>query len=240
MIAVSHADFDTAAPAASSSQVNALVEQHLSLARRIAAHLFANRHVAEHSFDDFHQYALVGLVEAARRYDACTGVPFEAFAAARVRGAVLNGVRSLSEKQEQVTMRARLARERAQSLRERDEGAPPQPDTFESLVGRTIGLAIGYMLEDSGMYCDGEPVALESGYERVELQQLAQRVQRCLLLLPERMQRLLRGHYLQGELFETIAAEFGVTKGRVSQMHRQAIESLRQLCAEQGMRNIRL
>jgi RNA polymerase sigma factor for flagellar operon FliA len=240
MISVSYADIDAAAPAESSSRVDALVEQHLTLARRIAAHLFANRHVAEHSFDDFHQYALVGLVEAAHRYDASSGVPFEAYAVARVRGAVLNGVRSLSEQQEQVTMRARLARERAESLRGHGDEQPLAPDTFESLVGRTIGLAIGYMLEDSSMYCDGEPAAPESGYERVELQQLAQRVQRCLALLPERLQRLLRGHYLQGELFETIATEFGVSKGRVSQMHRQAIEQLRQLCAEHGMRNIRL
>jgi RNA polymerase sigma factor FliA len=225
--------------AAGAADVDALIEGHMAMARRIAASLYARRHVQDHAFEDFHQFALIGLVESARRYDASSGVPFEAYAATRVRGAVLNGVRSLSEQQEQISMRARLARERAESLRGRDEDSPPA-DAFEALVARTIGSAIGYMLQDSGMYCEGELAAPDSGYERMELQQLAQRVQHCLALLPPRQQRLLRGHYLQGELFETIAAEFGLSKGRVSQLHRQAIEQLRKLCADDGMRDIRL
>jgi len=222
--------------------VDELVEMHMPLARRIAATLFANRHVREHSFDDFHQFALIGLVESAQRYDAATGVPFEAYAAARVRGAVLNGVRSLSEQQEQISLRARLARERAESLRGADEhGAPIEPmDPFEALVAQTVGLAIGHMLQDSGMYCSGEPGSAEGGYERLELRQLAERMLQCLELLPERERRLLRGHYLQGERLDGIAEAFGITKGRASQLHRQAIEHLRRLCSEHGMRDIRI
>ncbi len=215
-----------------------LVRQHLPLARRIAATLFANRHVREHAFEDFHQFALVGLVESAQRYDPSTGVPFEAYAAARVRGAVLDGVRSLSEQQEQVTLRARLARERAESLRLAAAESPMDP--FEALVAQTVGLAIGHMLQDSGMYCAGETASAEAGYERVELRQLAERVLQCLELLPERERQLLRGHYLQGERLDRMAEDFGITKGRASQLHRQALEHLRRLCGEHGMRDIRI
>ncbi len=217
---------------------DALVQAHMALARRIAAALFANRHVATHAFEDFHQFALLGLVEAAQRFDASLGVPFEAYAAPRVRGAVLDGVRSLTEQQEQIALRARLARERAESLR---AGGDEEPgDLFEALVAQTVGLAIGHLLQDSGMYSSGEAAAPEAGYQRFELQQLSQRVIECLQLLPEREGRLLRGHYLNGEPLETIATHFGVTKGRASQLHRQAIERLRALCAEHGMRDLRL
>jgi RNA polymerase sigma factor for flagellar operon FliA len=234
---------NAAAPLQPTGVDHALVEAHTSLARRIAAALYANRHVATHAFEDFHQFALLGLVEAAQRFDASLGVPFEAYAAPRVRGAVLNGVRSLTEQQEQIALRARLARQRTESLRAGRDAEPlaSEPDDlFADLVTQTVGLAIGHLLQDSGMYCDGEGAAPEAGYQRFELRQLSQRVIQCLQLLPEREGRLLRGHYLNGEPLETIAAQFAVTKGRVSQLHRQAIERLRVLCAEHGLRGIRL
>jgi RNA polymerase sigma factor for flagellar operon FliA len=71
----------------------AIAEQHLELVRRIAGQLRRGRHV---DFDDLVSWGIVGLLEAAERYDDRRGAGFATFAGHRVRGAMLDGLRRMS------------------------------------------------------------------------------------------------------------------------------------------------
>lgn len=79
---------------------NRLIEHYLPLARTIAATLYARRAAPRRGggrLMDYMQLATLGLIESADRFDAGRGMPFEAYAAPRLRGAVLNALEALSE-----------------------------------------------------------------------------------------------------------------------------------------------
>src|SRR5262245_16958755 len=96
---------------------NQLIERHLPFCRRIAAGLYAKRGVIEAEFADYLQVATLGMIEAIDNYDVDRGVPFEAFAIHRVRGAVLSSLESMSEKYQQANLQKRLRHESFQSLK---------------------------------------------------------------------------------------------------------------------------
>jgi len=73
----------------------ALVMAHLAMVKRIALHLKA-RLPPFMELDELVQVGMIGLLEAARAYDADKGIDFENFAHSRVRGAILDEVRRLS------------------------------------------------------------------------------------------------------------------------------------------------
>src|SRR5262245_15509686 len=66
------------------------VLRYMDMAHRIAAHLFRRRVGNAVAFDDYLQYARVGLLEAIDRYDPAREASFATFAGYRIRGAVLN------------------------------------------------------------------------------------------------------------------------------------------------------
>jgi len=70
--------------------------------------------------------------------------------------------------------------------------------------------------------------------------QLRRAVRALLPSLPERERELIRLHYEEQVEFQQIAAEWGVTKGRVSQLHAQALKRMRELLARRPRLDRRL
>lgn len=214
------------------SGTNALAREqiiacHLQFARMLAGKLYAKRTYAELEFADYLQYASIGLMEAVDRFDADRGVKFETFAAPRITGAILNGIESLSEKQEQVSARRRIISDRVESMKGKLPGTKDPNALFGYLAELAIGLAVGFALDDSGMYQADDPAYPDNTYQRVELKQLHQRVMALLELLPANERRVITYHYLQRLAFEEIARMLGLTKGRISQIHKDALNRLR-------------
>lgn len=199
--------------------------------------LYAQRGSSRIEFDDYLQFARIGLLEAFDRYDPEGGAQFRTFASKRIRGAVLDGVEKFSDYQQQMAVRKRLVADRASSLA--GNSAAPEtrvdssdgkvPDVFSRLAEVGVGLAIGMMLEGTGMFQGGDPPAVQnSGYQAAELKQTMSQLSRVLAKIESANERLvLRLHYQQGFTFEAIAREMGLTKGRVSQIHKSAIENMR-------------
>lgn len=216
---------------------HALLDKHLPYARVVAAMLYAQRGSSRIEFDDYLQFARIGLLEAFDRYDPEGGAQFRTFASKRIRGAVLDGVEKFSDYQQQMAVRKRLVADRTSSLA--GNSAAPEtrldssdgkvPDVFSRLAEVGVGLAIGMMLEGTGMFQGGDPPAVQnSGYQAAELKQTMSQLSRVLAKIESANERLvLRLHYQQGFTFEAIAREMGLTKGRVSQIHKSAIENMR-------------
>ena len=211
-----------------------LVSHYSRFTRILAAHAFSNRFSTELEFDDYLQFAMLGLLEAVDRFDSTRGVPFEAYASRRINGAVLSGVETLSEKQAQISARSQARKDRARSLAaDAAPGTSAPADPLQRLADIAVGLALGVMLEGATVYVSGDPTdSSHTPYDRVEIAQLRARLRRLVDQLPEQERRVLHHHYYQQVPFEEIARTACLTKGRISQIHHSALRRLRQLSAD--------
>ncbi len=207
-----------------------MVDAYTPFVRRLAAKCYARRVSNELEFADFMQFGMVGLLEAMQRFSPERGARFESFAAPRVEGAILSGAQTLSEFQQQVMTRKEVVRERSRSL-----AAPrTEPDgrgALERLADLAIGLALGYALEDAGIYADNERTMPDNAYQRLEMTQLSDKLAVLMKQLPSKEYTVLYRHYFQQLKFEDIAQQLGLTKGRVSQIHHAGLKHLRELNA---------
>lgn len=203
-----------------------LITHYMSFANMLAASFYAKRQIDEVEFDEFRQYALVGLVESIDRYDPSSNASFKTYASHRIKGAILNGIEKHCEKQQQISMRSRLRKERVQTMLHDASG--PESMTFDDLVEAAIGLAIGYMLEDSGMYQTEEAISDHNIYRSRELSDLVRVMKELVATLPEQEQTVIRSHYYQQIRFEQIAENMQLTKGRISQIHHRALRMLQE------------
>jgi len=226
-----------------------LVVHYLPYARMMAAMLYGKRTHDDIEFADYLQFARVGLLEAVDRYDPAHGAQFKTFAAKRVQGAILNGLAHFTEKNQQISLQMRLRQERVQAAKEAAAatvGAPAQdpPSTprnadqlFRYLAEVGIGLALGFMLEDTGMIDASTQDVVEAAapspevsyFRKSELDHLRITLKSLVDQLSEQQRTVIRHHYLQEVPFDEIAAMMKVTRGRVSQLHRQALLRLREL-----------
>lgn len=185
---------------------------------------------AELEFADLVQLGMVGLLEAIDRYTPARGVRFETFATYRVEGAILNGLPAYSELQSQLEFRRHRAVERSRSIRASEGASQPGTSAMERLAELAVGLAIGFALEDSGMYQVDEAASFpDNAYTRIELRQLKTRLATLVRELPAAERRVIERHYLQQIPFDEIALSVGLTKGRISQLHRTGLLMLREL-----------
>lgn len=224
-----------------------LVLHHLPYARMMAATLYGRRTHDDVEFDDYLQLARVGLLEAVERFDPEQGVQFKTFASKRVHGAMLNGLVRLTEKNQQISVGMRLRQERMEATKQAareaaNEGtngasaAPRSPDKlFRYLAEVGVGLALGVLLEGTGMV-DTEPFVEShapspevSYFRKTEMRRLCTLLRGLVGRLPEQHRRVIGYHYVQEIPFDEIAATMGVTRGRISQLHRQGLLKLREL-----------
>lgn len=205
------------------------------------ARALARRHARRHDLaadmrDDLEQLAYRGLLEAIDRYDPRRGAPFLGFAKARILGSMIDGLGSLDERSAQLRFKRRLERERLASLAPA-EGAQhgEKGSATGQLSDLVTELALALMLDMEERAAPGDLAGRpENGFDS-----LAWRETRALLYqrveqLPEPERSIVRHHYQHDLLFAQIAAMLGLSRGRVSQLHKAALTRLRK-----AMRSIR-
>ncbi|MCO4855921.1 sigma-70 family RNA polymerase sigma factor [Herbaspirillum sp. WGmk3] len=207
-----------------------LVEHYLPYARIVAASYYRRRFHDEIEFAEYLQFASVGLLESIDRYDPGLGAGFKTFAARRMHGAILNGLELVTEKQQQISVRKKLQAERQESLKssEKKQGKDTTDTLFRELADVGIGLALAYLLDGTGMIEGSTELDERHGYyQHVELKQLRLRVRALVDDLSEQERTVVHCHYMQEMPFIDIAAMLGLSKGRIAQIHKQALERLR-------------
>ena len=224
---------------------NRLIEHYLPLCRTIAAMAYGRRGGLQVEFVDYMQCATLGMIDAVQRFDPDQGVSFASFATIRIRCAILNKLDSLSEHYTQLSLRKRMEKERVESLSPRPEpGASRRRkgDLLGALAELTIGLALSHLLEGSGMLNspDENPSYRQEFYEAEELRQLRSRLSNLVRALPEQERLVITYHYYHGLDFAEVARLFDLTRGRISQIHRQALQLIREAHGGVGRFNTRL
>ena len=213
----------------------ALIKIHLPFARMMAAKIFAKRMDEDIAFDDYHQFARVGLLESIEQFDPDFGVKFESFAEHRIRGAILSALEYQTEKQQQISLskRVRLKQE-DKSTRELSQFAASFKDEraaiFETLTQESLGHAIAWILENTGCVVHHEQEQHDFPYYRnVELKQLRSRMQTCIEQLTANEQKVIRYYFFQEVPLAEIAELSSLSKGRISQIKCNALNKLRRI-----------
>lgn len=221
--------------AGSAAARDRLFEYHLPYARALARREYRGRRGADIDPDDLFQLACAGLLEAMDRFDPALGVPFRGFATRRIKGSMIDGIAKMNEVREQLSHRGRVKRERLRSLAAEDAGTLDSGEAMEALVDMAVGLALGFMLEGTGLYHDQEePSTQVTAYDSLAWKEIVDRLVAELARLPERDRQILRLHYMEDVNFDQIAALLGLSKGRISQLHKAALMLLRKRVSGAG------
>jgi RNA polymerase sigma factor for flagellar operon FliA len=210
-----------------------LFTRHLDFAMRLAKRHYLDRRSGDIELADLRQLASAGLLEAIDHFDPDRGVPFRGYARRRIAGSILDGISHMSELREQLSFQKRARRERVKSLVSGEMSASSVMDALGALVDIAAGLAIGFMIEgatgdDGAVEIDPAP----SAYESLEWKQTLKGLMAEIDALPEKEQFIVREHYLSGLAFDQIGQALGLSKGRISQLHRAAIGRLRDRLAK--------
>ena len=224
--------------------VSELVERHLPLVKHVVFQVAVHfpRHVER---EELATAGALGLGEAARRYDGSRGVPFERFAAPRIRGAILDSVRAADWAPRSVRNLARKLEAAEQRLAGK-LGRVPTLDEMADELGvtraelnrlqdklfRSVVLALEHEVTDDveedltlvDVLRDHN--ALEP-LEEMEKRELHAFLRDAVSLLPERQRLVIVGYFLEERTSQDLAEFLGVTESRISQLRSEALETLK-------------
>ena len=232
--------------------VDQLVADGLPLVRAVVGSM-ASHYPSHCDRDELVAAGTFGLVEAARRYDPSKGVPFDRWAALRIRGAVVDAVRAVDFAPRALRSSARDLAAVREAL-ERELGRTPTSEQVAERMGlpltdlvqlegrlhRSTVLSLDAPTRDHEGDTTLAAAVLDPGADPLEELERRERdsyVQDALRSLPERLRVVLVGYFLEGRTSAELAAALGVTESRVSQMRTEALTLVREaLAAEYGER----
>ena len=204
------------------------------LARRLPAHV---------EIDDLISSGVIGLMEAAERFDPKRVDRFEAFAEYRIRGAMLDDLRARDTLSRDMR---RLSNELREATRKLESQLGRTPDQQE--LAQTLGVQVEELyarqqklsgssvvgIDDAGpdflerTSDDTSPDPFEMTSHRETLARLVDGIDD----LPEKMQQVLSLYYCENLNLKEIGEVLGVTESRVCQIHGEATRRLRESLSE--------
>lgn len=224
-------------------EVAVLVEQGIDVVPKVVASLAVHfpRHIDR---AELVRAGMVGLVEAAHRFDASRGIPFERFAASRIRGAVLDALRA----DDWVPRSLRVAARRVELVESSLTFRYGRKPTLVELAAES-GTSLERVVEvkalrersmfsplDSPTSSDrSSPRAIESALaadqldavDVLERSELLGYLRDAIHELPERQRQIILGQFLEGRSSDELARQLGVTRSRISQLRTVALHELR-------------
>jgi len=213
---------------------NALIRDHADAARRIALRM-ARRCPDWIQRDDIVSAGMLGLIEAADRYDDKRQEPFLAFAEHRIRGAVLDELRRGDIMPRRVRQ---LARKVSAAIRELEkDGETPTDQRISDALGVTLEVYRAGLSElvhvEIGPIDGGEAQHLASTSVAPDIEAghrlTLARVREALAHLEQRDVTILGLHYVEDLTYQEIADTLRITPSRVCQLLWRAVERLRDI-----------
>ncbi|HYC42167.1 MAG TPA: RNA polymerase sigma factor FliA [Noviherbaspirillum sp.] len=231
------------------SDKNQLLEEHAPLVKKLA-HQMKAKLPPSVEVDDLIQAGMIGLLDAVSRYEENHGAQFETYAVQRIRGAMLDELRSsdwlprsirqnmrkievamnkLQQKLGRAPLEAEIAKELKLSLDEYqemlNEGSGHQLVYYEDFHDKDEGehFLDRYCIDEQS---DPLKALMNTGFREAVI--------RSIEALPER-EKILMGLYYEQEMnLKEIGAVMGVSESRVCQLHSQAIARMRSKLREQA------
>jgi RNA polymerase sigma factor for flagellar operon FliA len=240
---------NSVAGSGAASRAEELVERHASLVKRIAHHLLA-RLPAHIELADLIQSGMIGLLEAAQKYDAGKGASFETYAGIRIRGAMLDEVRrgdwaprSVHRNARRIAAAIRIIELRTfRPATDADIAAELDVsiDDFHVMLRDSVGCRL-FSFDDLSID-DETGEAQEPNYadvhpgpaDHIQGEDFKRRVMAAIRELPEREQLVLSLYYDEELNLKEIGEILGVSESRISQIHTQATLRIRARLESEG------
>jgi len=219
-----------------------------SLARRVASSM-------PHSIElkDLVQDGMIGLIDAACRFDEARGIKFETFAERRVRGAMIDALRR--DAWPRGVRRQRRELEAAREQLRKELGSEPsladlaaRLGSDETRLGRTIvrihtiestsPLSSSDKTDNSSVpaaLMPSEPTPPDRAFEQ---QEVRDRIRAAIVTLPPRERKVIGLYYYGDATMKQIGAEIGVNESRVSQLHARAVQRLKKALGAEASQDL--
>ena len=217
---------------------------HAQLVKRIAFHLHS-RLPPSVQVEDLIQAGMIGLLEAMSNYDAAQGASFETYAGIRIRGAMLDEIRSGDWTPRAVRRQSRTLAQAVKTVEDRKQGEATDfeiaeelgvtIDEYHRMVGNAVTSKI-FSLEDDSVpndYCESFAGPDEANPDSVFANQaFRDAIVEAISELPER-ERLVMALYYDEELtLKEVGAVLELSESRVCQIHGQALVRIRARLSE--------
>jgi RNA polymerase sigma factor for flagellar operon FliA len=228
-----------------------LLLEHLPIVRFLARRI--HERLPQHvDIEDLYSAGVVGLMDAFAKFDPAKKVQFRSYAQFRIRGAILDSLRTLDWSPRELRRKGRAVEEAIRALTSRLGHAPNESeiaaemgmslDEYQQLLGDLKGLEIGTLHlernEDSGeeelAYVPGRPD--EDPLFRCLRGEMEERLTGAIQELPERERLVMTLYYFEEMTMREIGMALGVVESRVSQIHASAVLHLRSALSDLSSR----
>lgn len=207
-----------------SAERHKLFDFYAEWAKAVALQYFARYRVDGAETDDYIHYASIGLLEAIDRFDPAAGRYFKPYAKFRIKGAILANIVGYSEKAQCLSWKYDKIQQRLALGGDKAE----QQEPHRLLVDSVLQLALGFLLEEqSGADTESEQLLDSMFYNSVEMEHQKDKLHQAVGNLEYPYQFIITYHYMYGVSFTDIAEILILTKGRISQLHKEAMLILR-------------
>jgi RNA polymerase sigma factor FliA len=230
--------------AAQEAHLNDIVDRYAPLVKRIAHHLLL-RMPASVQIDDLIQSGMIGLLEAAKKYDVSKGASFETYAGIRIRGSMLDEVRKGDWAPRSVHRKSRKVAEAIKAIEARTgKDAKDQQIATELEIDLNAYYAILQDASGSRLFSfddimEGDDSAIEFSAgelpgpcDGLQRDTFKAHLARAIDGLPDREKLVLALYYDEELNLKEIGEVIGVSESRVSQIHSQAAMRLRARLSE--------
>ena len=221
------------------------IEQYLPLVKRIAGRLAMSLppHIAE---DDIIGYGVFGLLDALERFEAARGFKFETYASIRIRGSMIDGLRTMDWVPHSARQKVKRVQDafaeleyqlgRAATVQEVAELLKVEVREIEGVLAQAQILTLTSFDEttvDGDGDSSGTPLNLlrdpeaQEAYQAVEKEEQKQTIAVAVEKLPEKEKLVVALYYQEEMTLKEIALILKLSESRISQLHSQAIMRLR-------------
>ena len=225
-----------------------LVQDHLRLVQLVARRM-ASRLPAHVELDDLIHFGVLGLLDAAKKYQPDREVQFKTYAELRIKGAIVDGLRELDWMPRSLRRRKRDIEQAKARLSHR---LGREPDRSE--LAAEMGLSVeelqtaldelegpGDPLSEPGLDETAEGLAgllpdldTEDAHSQIETREREELVKRAVEALPRKERFVIQLYSFADLTMKEIGTLLNLTESRVSQLHAQAMENLRKELKEQA------
>ncbi len=223
-----------------------IVLEHTPLIRYIVNRI-AVRLPSHIDLDDLHNTGVIGLMDAIEKYDPEKNCKFKTYAEFRIKGAILDQLRSLDWVPRSVRQKSRRLERAYGEVEQRlgrsaseDEVADSlglQIDKFHELLNQVRGISLVNLEEIRGNGGDGErtgtfadiveDVHSENPFATLKLHEMKQIVADTIGTLPEKERLVVSLYYYEDLNMKEIGGILGITESRVCQIHTKSVLRLR-------------
>lgn len=186
------------------------LSKHLNLVKAMAREIH-RRLPRSVEYDDLYQNGVLGLMEAVKKFDSSKRVPFTLYAKFRIRGAILDGLRSSD----------RLTRSHRRTVKSEEMDGNTGPVTISASAPR---VADGD--ESTSIEANLRSNEADSPYRMFQAQEVRELLDEAMEDLPDRHRRMMHLLFHEGLRASEVAERFQVNESRISQMRGSAIRRI--------------